>query len=64
MFSICHEIIHSSVSESVHNIQCFSYVSVAIGVPPQLKKLVRMVARAFYGSLHVVCLDLLSNYPW
>lgn len=33
-------------------------------VPPQLRKLVRLVARAFFQPQHIVVLDILSMYPW
>lgn len=33
-------------------------------VPPQLKKLVRLVIRAFYQPEHYVVMDILARYPW
>ena len=33
-------------------------------VPDNLKRLVRLTGRAFYKPLQIVCLDILTTYPW
>lgn len=42
----------------------FHLMFLSATVPDKLKKLVHLIARAFYQPLQIVCLDILTKYPW